>query len=232
MFSITCLPSRAQSNKTGSWDIINLTYHVNSHFGLYTEAEVRSQTISNEFFYHELKAGISYYLPHKTSLFIGFGNYETYQTTGSGSFKKPVTVNEYRLWEQFTLWNNIGSIKIEHRYRIEQRWINGIYSNRFRYRINPIIPINHSSVIACTLFLSAFDEVYFTDTAPYFIRNKVFGGVGYQFSKLLALQVGFTRQFDYRTSDGGSGKNYLQTSVMFNMNHTRNKKEIHLSNMD
>src|SRR5947209_16480812 len=101
------------------------------------------------------------------------------------------------MWEQFVLNNNIDRIKIEHRYRVEQRWINGNYFNRFRYRLNAVVPLNHSTTIPKTIFVSVFDEVFFTDKVPYFIRNRFFAGTGYQFNKIFTMQVGFIRQFDY-----------------------------------
>ncbi len=220
----------AQNDKLGSWNIANLNYHINSKFAFYGELQARSQLFINDFYYHEIKGGLNYYFPQKNSLFFGFGNYETY--TFPGTFKKPVTANEYRIWEQFVLNNNINRIKIEHRYRIEQRWVNGNYFNRFRYRLNPIVPLNHEKVEPNTIFISAFDEVFFTNKAPYFIRNRIFGGAGYEFTKLFTLQVGFIRQFDYRTSDNGSGKNFIQTSFLFNVDHTNTKREVHPSTMD
>jgi hypothetical protein len=30
---------------------------------------------------------------------------------------------ENRIWQQFILKNDVGNIKIRHRYRLEQRWI-------------------------------------------------------------------------------------------------------------
>ncbi|MEP7233333.1 MAG: DUF2490 domain-containing protein [Ginsengibacter sp.] len=216
----------AQNNKTGSLDIINLTYHLNSRFALFTEAETRSQLITRDFFYHEIKAGAFYYFPNTSSLFAGFGNYETY--TSPGAFKRPVIANEYRLWEQLTIGTNIGKLKIEHRYRIEQRWINGKYSNRFRYRISPLMPLNHKTILPKTIYLTVNDEVFFTDQQPYFIRNRVYAGGGYQFSKVFTLQSGFIHQFDYRITDGGSGTNYIQTSLIFNLNYTNTKRPLHL----
>lgn len=230
IFFFTQVVLFAQNDKTGSWNIANLTYHLNNKFALYTEVQARSQLLINDFFYHEFKGGIFYYLPRNNSLFFGFGNYETY--TFPGDFKRPVTANEYRIWEQFVLNNNIGRIKIEHRYRIEQRWINSKYFNRFRYRLNPVVPLNNSTMLPRTFFVTAFEEVFFTDKTPYFIRNRVFAGVGYEFTKLFIFQIGFIRQFDYRTSDEGSGKNYIQSSLMFNVNHTKIKREVHPSNMD
>jgi len=181
---------------------------------LYGEAVTRSQYITKGFFARELKTGISYNFQNKQSVFIGFGNYKTYSSPGD--FKKPVTANENRIWEQFILVNNISRIKIEHRYRIEQRWINRNFYNRFRYRLAAIVALNHTSVIHNTFFTSLSDEVFFSNKPPYFLRNRIYTGLGYQFNKLLTLQTGFTRQFDYRPIDNGSGKNYILTSLIFN----------------
>ena len=218
----------AQSDKLGTWNIANLGYRINPKFGLFTEVQARSQQFIDDFYYYEIKAGFNYYLPQKNSLSFGLGNYQTY--TYPGNFKKPVVSSEFRMWEQFVLNNNIGRVKIEHRYRVEQRWVSGDYFNRFRYRVNPVVPINHSSIIPKTIFFSTFDEVFFTDKAPYFLRNRFFAGAGYQFTKLFTLQMGFIRQFDYRASDNGSGKNFIQTSLLFNVDNS--KHEVHPSSAD
>ena len=219
----------AQTNELGGWNIANLNYRFNPKISVYAEVQERSQKLVDDFFYHELKTGVSYHL-QKNSFFFGLGNYKTY--TYPGNFEKPVTANEFRMWEQFVLNNNIDRVKIEHRYRVEQRWVNGDYFNRFRYRLNPIVPLNHKTISANTIYISAFDEVFFTNKAPYFIRNRVFGGAGYQFSKLFAFQMGFIRQFDYNTVNNGTGKNFIQTSFIFNVDKSNSKHEAHPSTMD
>jgi len=220
--------SSAQSDVLGGWYIVNLNYHLNQKFTLYSEIQARSQHVADDFYYHELKAGASYALPGNGAVFLGFGNYKTY--TIPGNFKKPVEVNENRIWEQFTLTNNISRIKFEHRYRIEQRWLNGDFHNRFRYRLAAYVPINHATIKDNTLIFSVFDEVFFTDKKPYFLRNRVFFGPGYQINKLLTIQTGFLRQFDYNEVDGGTGKNFLQVSLLFTAGSS-NRTE-HRSNTD
>src|SRR4051812_15508922 len=91
----------AQTDKLGSWNIANINWHINSKFSAFGELQVRSQKFVDDFFYHEIKAGINYYLPQKNSLSIGFGNYETYSYPGN--FEKPVVASEFRIWEQFVL---------------------------------------------------------------------------------------------------------------------------------
>ncbi|HEX5150388.1 MAG TPA: DUF2490 domain-containing protein [Parafilimonas sp.] len=217
-----------QNNVPGGWYIVNFNYNLSQKFTLYSEIQARSQHVADDFYYHELKAGASYTLIGNGAVFLGFGNYKTY--TIPGNFKKPVEVNENRIWEQFTLTNNISRIKFEHRYRIEQRWLNGDFHNRFRYRLAAYVPINHATIKDNTLIFSVFDEVFFTDKRPYFLRNRVFLGPGYQINKLLTIQTGFLRQFDYNEVDGGTGKNFLQVSLLFTAGNS-NRTE-HRSNAD
>ena len=204
----------AQTNSLGGWYVGSLNYHINQKFVLYSEVQMRGQHITNDFDDREIKIGGSYNLPNKNAFFIGFGNYKTYSSPGN--FKKPIVVNENRIWEQFTLTNTISRIKVEHRYRIEQRWLNGKYFNRFRYRLAATIPVNNSAVIDKTFFIGAFDEVFFTNKKPYFLRNRISAVAGYKFNKLLTIQTGFIRQFNYLTNNNSSGKNFLITSVIFN----------------
>ncbi len=220
--------SSAQNNVLGGWYLVNLNYHFNQKLSLYSEVQTRSQHVADDFYYRELKGGISYTFPAKQSVLVGFGNYKTY--TFPGNFEKPIAANENRIWEQFIMNNNIGRVKFEHRYRIEQRWINGDYFNRFRYRLAASIPVNHPSITDNTIYISVFDELFFTNKIPYFLRNRIFLGAGYQINKLLTIQTGFLRQFDYRTTDNGSGKNYITTSLLFNAGNT--KRTVHHGDVD
>src|SRR6476620_1981706 len=168
----------AQPDKLGTWNVVNLVYKPNQHFSAFAELQARSQRFFKDFFYHEEKVGIGYNLPKKFSVLIATGNYRTYDYPGNF---KDLQTKEFRLWEQFVVNSYIDPLRIEHRYRIEQRWVNGVYRNRFRYRINPIIPINGKKLDPHVLYATINDEVFFTSKAPYFERNRFFVGAGYVF---------------------------------------------------
>ncbi|MGS0014547.1 DUF2490 domain-containing protein, partial [Escherichia coli] len=92
---------------------------------------------------------------------------DTYQPTGT--FKTPIVTNEFRIWEQLILNNTIDRLKIEHRYRFEQRFINGdSYRNRFRYRLNTILPINNKVIQKKTFYLSLSDEIALNNRDVFF----------------------------------------------------------------
>jgi hypothetical protein len=210
MILFSSLKTSAQEDSLGGWTVASIHYFLSPKFALYGEAQVRSQRLVNDFFYYELKGGVTYFLPKKNLVFFGLGSYKTY--TSPGNFKEPVVSDEFRMWEQLVLNNNINRLKIEHRYRIEQRWVNGVYSNRFRYRLNPIIRLISLQSLIKTIYISVYDEVFFTNKQPYFLRNRFFAGAGYRFTKLFTGQLGFLRQFDYKGTDEGSGKNFIQAS--------------------
>ena len=218
----------AQNDALGGWHIFSYNYYFNKKVFIYSEVQVRSQHLTDDFFYHELKTGLGYNITDKSAVLLGFGNYKTY--TFPGNFEKPVTANEYRIWQQFITVSYLNRIKFEHRYRVEERWVNSDFLMRFRYRFSPIIPLNHSTLIKNTVYIPLFEEVFFTNKAPYFIRNRFYVGAGYQFTKAIALQSGFIRQFDYRTSDDGSGKNFIQVQLTINGGHPG--KEPQHSNTD
>ena len=95
------------------------------------------------------------------------------------------------------LVNNINRLKIERRYRLEQRRLLSSYRNRFRYRFYPIVPINKSTVEKGSLFASIYAEIFLTNKGQYFERVRFFGGLGYRFSNPFTLPVGWITGFDY-----------------------------------
>ena len=223
--------STAQTEGLGSWSVANIRHSFTNKWLVWSEFQLRSYRFYNDFFYHEVKGGFQYNLSKDVNFLVGTGQYTTYSP--GGNLKSPVVANETRLWEQLVLNNNLGPVKIEHRYRVEQRWFNNTgYRNRLRYRINPIIAIGKPTLQPHTFFITAFEEIFFTDKAPHFERNRVFGGIGYEFSKIFTLQTGYVNQYDYRANGTSVSNNFMQTTLFFNFRSKDVKREYHPSTMD
>lgn len=210
---LSAAEANSQINSAGFFQNVSGEYYLGNQWNLWCQMQVRSQKVFSDFYYHEWDAGINYRFYKNGSVLLGTGQYDTYSL--GGNFKLPVAANELRLWEQLVLTNNFLRVKIEHRYRIEQRWINGHYRDRFRYRLNSTIPLNKKTLEKDAIFASVFDEVYLTDKATYFERNRVFAGLGYIVRHSFILQMGWLHQFDYSTGNPGSTRDFLQTSLLF-----------------
>jgi hypothetical protein len=227
---ILTVPAFSQQKDFGSWNVINTRLTLSSKWGLFNELQLRSQSFYSNHFYHEVKGGISYAVNKNFSFLLGIGKYITY--TDGGSFEKPVTSNETRFWQQLTMNHYLERLKFEHRYRVEQRWYKGgNYRNRFRYRLNTALPVNHNKMQPGTFYIAAFNEIFLTNTAPYFERNRFFVGPGYQISKYFTIQPGYVYQFDYRNY-AGAGKHFFQLTLMIELDAHKNPHEKIPGNVD
>jgi hypothetical protein len=228
LFGIS-LQVSGQQNDFGSWNVINTKLNLSEKWNVFNELQVRSQSFYDNHFYYEIKGGVSYEISKNFSVLLGTGKYKTF--TDGGSFKQPVTASEYRLWQQITMNHFLDRLKFEHRYRIEQRWFTTGYRNRFRYRLNVAVPLNNKKITAGTFYASAFNEIFLTNTEPYFERNRFFSGLGYQINDHFTIQPGYVYQYDYRNGEG-SGKHFFQLTLMIEIDADKNTSERMPGNID
>ena len=206
----------AQQNETGNWIMYFGTNRISDEFSIHTEVQYRNHTlVPNNIEQLLLRAGLNFHFSDKAFVTAGYAYISTYEFESQQ--KSPESM-EHRIWEQFILTNNIGRVKFEHRYRIEQRWVNQEYKNRFRYRLMLFIPINKPIIEKGSLFLGLYDEIFINTKEPFFDRNRFYGAFGYQFNNSTSVQVGMMNQ---QLTD--FGKWYLQFAFIFNPD-LRNKK--------
>lgn len=219
----------AQTEGLGTWNLINLRKNLSRHWSIFGEAQIRSQQFYNHFHYHEYKGGFGYQVAPQFNVVLAAGQYVTYTPHGN---LDTVLTSEFRLWQQFTLSNTLNRVKIEHRYRAEQRWVASEFRNRFRYRINVLVPLNKRKMETSAIYATAWDEIFLTNLKPYFERNRLFGGLGYVFSDAFTLQAGMLRQYDFRRNGSGIRKDYLQMSLLFSLIEEKTKRERHPGTTD
>jgi hypothetical protein len=222
IFLFLTFKGTAQLSNFGSWNVLNTELTLSDRWSVFNELQLRSQSFYDDHFYHEVKGGVSFAINKNFSILVGIGKYTTY--SDGGSFKTPVSADEFRFWQQLTMNHYLERLKFEHRYRVEQRWFDDGYRNRFRYRLSIVQPLNNRKMGPKTFYASAFNEVFLTNRAPYFERNRFFAGPGYQLSKWLTIQPGYVYQFDYR-DDVGRGKHFFQLSVMIEIDADKNSNE-------
>lgn len=206
----------AQQEETGNWLMYFGTNKISEDFSIHTEIQYRNHTITpNNIEQLLIRTGLNYHFSTKASVTAGYAFIPSYDFE---SEQKSPETEEHRIWQQFILSNNLGNIKFEHRYRLEQRWVNKDYRNRFRYRIMVFIPLYKSLNEKGNLFLGVYDEIFVNGKEPFFDRNRLYGALGYQVSKNASIQAGMLNQ---QVND--FGKWYLQFALILNTD-LRNKK--------
>lgn len=226
LLTAACCPALAQTPANpvqpwGTWFIgtVQLPGNATHKFGGFAEVQARTNGLFKQYFYNELKAGGSYDIDPNFTVTIAGGRYST---SDYRNLDAPPLNTERRLWEQLTLTQYSKRLKLEHRYRIEQRWFNFRddstgFRQRFRYRLNAFLPLNKKTITAGTVFLAAYDEIFLNPKGPVFERNRVYGGVGCQISSHVAVQLGYVNQANY---------NYTARQGQFILQNTAAKNNI------
>jgi len=155
--------------------------------------------------------------------------------------------NEHRIWQQVSYKHSLSKLKVDHRLRLEQRFIeshsvvnNEIipqgYTNRqhrLRYRLMIRMPLNRQAIQAKTIYLSVYDEAFLSWGKSVTFhepdQNRIFVGLGYQVDKALTLQGGFLYQSLIK-SNGTKQENNVGFQFQINYNFDLTKKSEHVSN--
>ena len=221
----------AQQRDIGSWNILNLKYKVNEKWSLMGESQLRSLKLYSHFHYYEYKVLVNYYLNKNVKFALGGGSYQTYKE--GGNFILPKNNDEFRLSPQLILLQSIGKLKIEQRYRFESRFSSNGYRNRYRYRLGIFYPFGKEKKDGYKPFqLSVSNELFFTDSEPYFERNRLLFTLNFKTSKSSTIQVGYLHQFDYKINDE-TGKDFIVLGFYYEIFRKSSKeKEIEIEIKD
>jgi Protein of unknown function (DUF2490) len=214
LFLSTTFFSFSQDTDLGSWNIVNVKYTADKKWSIFAEAQLRSLKFYDYFHYHEFKGGFNYQIHPNLSLTLAAGEYDTYKE--GGNFVSPKNNDEFRIWQQITLSQAIGSVKIEQRYRAEFRFTSNGYRNRFRYRLGISKPFGREKSGYKPFQINANSELFFTTKEPYFERSRSLLSVNYKVTKQVSFQLGYLYQFDYKINDE-TGRSFLVTGVYFEL---------------
>lgn len=213
----------SQTSALGGWGIVtlNLPSDTSHRFGMYAEVKVQADEIKFDNYYHnEVKGGISYALSNTYTFLVGGGRYTTFHPDNIADS----VIIEDRVFEQLSFTSNLGRILFDHRYRMEQRWINEKFRTSFRYKANVILPINHRKLQSGTFFLSAFDEISLGLKAYSFERNRISASLGMQFSRTFTITAGWINE-DNESHASHLEKENLVVNLIYQINRKKTDKK-------
>lgn len=209
-----CSFSQSPSNTIGNWLMFFNQTRVSEHWSIHAEAQYRSYQIIPDTEQLLLRGGLNYHISNTAFASAGYANITNYAY--DKELMPGVQTSENRLWQQFFMKHNVQRVYLEHRYRLEQRWVHSAsgdrYLDRVRYLVRATIPVNKKTIEKNTVFLTVYDElfIHFSDTP--FDRNRLFGAIGYQFLPGSNIQLGYLAQTVNATT-----KYYLQAAVFYNL---------------
>lgn len=192
----------------GNWMMYFGMNRVSDKLSIHSEIQYRNHKVGPSIEQLLLRTGLNYHISNNAFVTAGYGYIASHEFESEQSGPEST---EHRIWQQLIMTNFIGRFKFEHRYRVEQRWVNDDYRDRLRYRLMLFYPINKPKIEKGTVFLGIYDEIFLNTKDTFFDRNRLYGAVGYQLNQNAGIQVGVLRQ---RVND--FGKWYLQFALIFN----------------
>lgn len=192
LLPILCL---SQNSDLGNWLIYIGNRKINTKWNWHHEVQYRNYNAVGDLEQLLLRTGIGYNLTEKKdNLLLGYGfiHSQNYIENTDDKFN----VNEHRIFQQFITRQSIGIVKVQHRYRFEQRWIeNADFRLRFRYFLSLNIPLNNPDMLDKTWYASIYDEIFINNNQTIFDRNRLYFGIGYKLNKVAKFELGYMNQF-------------------------------------
>ncbi len=228
-------PTRQQVDQTHGWYVYTGNHRLSDRWSIHTEYQWRRDGLIRNWQQSLLRLGVDYHLRPDVIFTAGYAWIVTFPY---GAQPVATTVSEDQLWQQLLLKQSVGSIRISHRLRNEERWIghylpqaNGdfrqdghTYADRFRYRLGAEIPLNRKKFETGTLFLACSDEL-FVNYGPNTQRNRfdqnwLVTALGYQFSPHGSVQLGYLQQLLVKGDGIHEERNHtLLLSVNYSMGY-------------
>ena len=184
-------------DKLGAWYMYFGTNKISKKFSIHTEAQFRYYEQGKNFNQLLLRTGLNYHINPNAIATIGYGYIDTDPTFEDSSLDAAFSqdqIFEHRLFEQFILKNKVGEFLFEHRYRLEQRFINNRdlrdneVQHRARYRLQLTLPLTD------VFFLNFYDEVFINLQGEAFGQNRLYAALGVHVTENLSVQAVTTQQ--------------------------------------
>lgn len=185
----------AQSSDFGNWLIYFGNKKIDNKWNWHHEVQYRNYNAVGDLEQLLLRTGIGYNLTeNNNNILLGYGFINSQNYIPKTDEK--IGLNEHRVYQQFITRQSIGRVKVQHRYRFEQRWIESQdFKMRFRYFLALNIPLNHSDMSDKTIYISSYNEIFLNHKDNVFDRNRLYGGIGFKLNKLARFEIGYMNQF-------------------------------------
>lgn len=219
---LTGLSSVTSTNSLWFSDVSKIT--LNKKWSVHFDIGLRGNDWANRWSQQLMRPGLIYKIDENWS--ISFGG--AYFTHFSGSYFR----SEYRGWEQAVFNTSFWRFVINQRIRIEQRFIQKyleyeqsheyVYTNRYRYQLQCVIPINNEKVIDHSFYAVLSDEIMFNSGKSIiynaFDQNRLAIGIGYKWTNKFTISMSYIAIYNQKNKKDAIDKyNVLSLSLFHNL---------------
>lgn len=213
IFTFGATFSFAQKNDIGAWYMYFGNNKISKKWNWHNEVQYRNFDAVGDLEQLLIRTGIGYDLTeNNNNVLLGYG-FIISQPYVNGEKNENI---EHRIFQQYITKQKFGRFNLQHRYRLEERFLENDFKMRFRYLLGVNIPINEEEMLPKTFYVSAYNEIFLHLNSPVFDRNRVYGALGYVINKNVRIEAGYMNQIQ-------ENKNRGQVQIGFYNNIPYNK---------
>lgn len=220
------------ANQFNAWYMYFGNHKLNDKWGLHTEYQFRRSGLIKDWQQSLARVGLDYKVNNSTMLTGGYGWIVSFPY---GEQPSAAITQEHRIWQQLILKQKSGVLSFQHRYRLEQRFLENVifdklgepvsdgyrFRQRARYRMLVSVPLTKKEDGTKQLFAAVYDEVFLgfgEGIGPNILdQNRLYAGLGLQIDNSSNVQVGYLYHRVFK-ADGLSREN----NSTFNVAYTKN----------
>ncbi len=173
------------------------------------------------------RTGLNYHLNKSMTVTGGYAFINNRRVVNNVSGYAP----EHRIWEQFTFTHKIKKVAVQHRFRLEQRFISKstvvnnelknegtVNANRLRYFLRSVIPFQKQQSFTKGVFGVVQNEIFFNvgdnDNVndKVFDQNRLYLAIGYRLCKKADLELGYMNQYVNGRGNVSTNNNIIQVA--------------------
>ncbi|PRB06147.1 hypothetical protein CQ046_02985 [Chryseobacterium sp. MYb7] len=189
----------AQKNDLGAWYMYFGNNKISKKLNWHNEIQYRNFDAVGDLEQLLIRTGIGYDLTeNNNNVLLGYG-FILSQPYVNGEKKENI---EHRIFQQYITKQKFGRFYLQHRYRLEERFLQDDFRMRFRYMLGVNIPITQKEMLPKTLYASVYNEIFLHFDSPVFDRNRVYGALGYVINKNMRIEAGYMNQIQENRNRG------------------------------
>ncbi|GEN71518.1 MULTISPECIES: DUF2490 domain-containing protein [Chryseobacterium] len=199
VLSLGSITTFAQKNDLGAWYMYFGNNKISKKLNWHNEVQYRNFDAVGDLEQLLIRTGIGYDLTeNNNNVLLGYG-FILSRPYVNGEKKENI---EHRIFQQFITKQKFGRFNLQHRYRLEERFLQDDFRMRFRYMIGLNIPITQKEMLPKSLYASVYNEIFLHFDSPVFDRNRVYGALGYVINKNMRIEAGYMNQIQENRNRG------------------------------
>ncbi|KUJ53447.1 DUF2490 domain-containing protein [Chryseobacterium sp. JAH] len=193
------VPFSAQNSDLGAWYMYFGNNKISKKLNFHNEIQYRNFDGIGDLEQLLIRTGIGYDLTeNNNNILLGYG-FILSQPYVNGEKTENI---EHRIFQQFITKQKFGRFNIQHRYRLEERFLEDDFRMRFRYYLGFNVPVTSKEMLPKTLYISAYNEIFLHLDSPVLDRNRVYGALGFVINKNMRIEAGYMNQIQENKNRG------------------------------